>query len=238
METNMTEYQAFGNTTGAVLQHIVNGLNTGRYRPGDRLNAASLCSDLQLSKAPVREALHVLAGEGVIDMVRNRGALIRRLSTDDLLLLWEAFALSIGREIRLAAQSVSEKSKANAVLTSMARISGMKSSGAGIGLLRCIHDFHDAVSALNYNPFIVPPSFRRVSEFWLPYIVMSVPLDLYVNNYVANYQRICDALLAGDGQTAESAFHYHARWSAAVIRGEAAPPNEPWSPERSTIPTI
>ena len=53
---------AFGSTTGQVLQFIIDGLATGRYEPGQRLNAASLCKELGLRKAPVREALHVLAG--------------------------------------------------------------------------------------------------------------------------------------------------------------------------------
>ena len=114
---------AFGSTTGQVLQFIIDGLATGRYEPGQRLNAASLCKELGLSKAPVREALHVLAGEGVIDMPKNRGAIIRDLTRQDLLDLWEAFALTIGREIRLAVNGMQDATARARLLAAMQAVS-------------------------------------------------------------------------------------------------------------------
>ena len=93
--------QSFGRTTAVVLDHIVLGLSNGRYEPGQKLNAASLCRELGLSKAPVREALHVLAGEGVLDLSTNRGAFICALDRSDLIKLWEAFAVVYGHELRV-----------------------------------------------------------------------------------------------------------------------------------------
>lgn len=219
---------AFGSTTGQVLQFIIDGLATGRYEPGQRLNAASLCKELGLSKAPVREALHVLAGEGVIDMPKNRGAIIRDLTRQDLLDLWEAFALTIGREIRLAVNGMQDATARARLLAAMQGIKEERDRGASINFYRALHGFHDAARQCVDNRFIVNSQMLRLAEFWLPYIQRSVPLDTYIDHYVANYQRICNAMIAGDAPTAESAFHYHGRWSAAIIRGEFPDPASPW----------
>ncbi|MEO0999186.1 MAG: GntR family transcriptional regulator, partial [Pseudomonadota bacterium] len=56
----------------------------GRYAPGQRLIAADLAEEFDVSRAPVREALHVLSGEGVIDLVPNRGAMIRKASAKEI----------------------------------------------------------------------------------------------------------------------------------------------------------
>lgn len=98
-----------------------------------------------------------------------------------------------------------------------------------------LHDFHSVATKLAQNPFLISRQQRRLAEFWLPYVFRAVPLDLYIGDYVANYQRIADALYAGDGVSAESAFLYHAAWSAAIIRGEKLVPGGPWSPEPADI---
>jgi len=44
--------------------------------PGDRIRERDVCKELQVSRTPLREALHKLASEGLIDLVPNRGAVI------------------------------------------------------------------------------------------------------------------------------------------------------------------
>jgi len=51
-----------------VLQTIIEGLLEGRYQPGERVVARQLAEQLGVSIVPVREAIHILAGEGVIDL--------------------------------------------------------------------------------------------------------------------------------------------------------------------------
>lgn len=222
---------AYGSTTGLVLEFIIDGLGSGKYKPGQRLNAAVLCKELSLSKAPVREALHVLAGEGLVDMPKNRGAFIRELSRQDLLKLWEALPVVFSRELRLAARNVSAPGVRQQVVAAMLAIREEAERGPRLQFYTSLHAFHSVATMLAQNPFLISRQQRRLAEFWLPYVFRAVPLDLYLNDYVANYQRVADALCAGDGPSAESAFMYHAAWSAAIIRGEKPVPGGPWSPE-------
>ena len=62
-----------------VLAELERGFRDGRYAPGQRLVAGDLAADLGMSRAPVREAFHILAGRGVLELTPNRGVRIREL---------------------------------------------------------------------------------------------------------------------------------------------------------------
>lgn len=44
--------------------------------PGERIREREICKKLHVSRTPLREALHVLASEGLIDLIPNCGAVI------------------------------------------------------------------------------------------------------------------------------------------------------------------
>ena len=51
----------------------------GRLAPGERLNERLLCERLAISRTPLREALKLLATEGLVELLPNRGAIVARL---------------------------------------------------------------------------------------------------------------------------------------------------------------
>ncbi|MDB5705501.1 MAG: hypothetical protein JWN66_2617 [Sphingomonas bacterium] len=56
----------------------------GAYRPGQRLDATTIASDLDISVTPVREILARLTGEGLVDAVAGDGFYVPLLTEDDL----------------------------------------------------------------------------------------------------------------------------------------------------------
>jgi DNA-binding GntR family transcriptional regulator len=55
----------------------------GRYRPGDRIRQVELAESTGASRIPVREALRMLAAEGLVTMVSNAGAWVTWLTMDE-----------------------------------------------------------------------------------------------------------------------------------------------------------
>ena len=58
-------------------------------KPGERLNEGEIASNLNMSRAPVREAMNRLASEGLLTVVANKGFSCRRLSASEILALYE-----------------------------------------------------------------------------------------------------------------------------------------------------
>ncbi len=56
----------------------------GDIEPGRRLNERELALRLDVSRTPLREAFKVLAAEGLLELLPNRGAIVARLSAEEL----------------------------------------------------------------------------------------------------------------------------------------------------------
>ncbi len=67
-----------------VTERIRDMIVEGAYPPGSRLPERVLCETLGISRTPLREALKVLASEGLLELAPNRGARVAGLTADDV----------------------------------------------------------------------------------------------------------------------------------------------------------
>lgn len=65
----------------------------GELASGDRINESELCLRLGVSRTPVREAVKTLASEGLIEAVRAKGAVVKRLEVAEVRHLLEAVVM-------------------------------------------------------------------------------------------------------------------------------------------------
>src|SRR5579872_1577175 len=61
----------------------------GEIPPGARIPERELCERLKISRTPLREALKVLAAEGLVQLLPNRGSRAARLTDKDMRDLFE-----------------------------------------------------------------------------------------------------------------------------------------------------
>lgn len=80
----------------------------GRIAPGAKLNERELCEQLRVSRTPVREAIKLLAAEGLVDLLPNRGAVAVKLTETDVLNTFEVLAGLEGMSGELAAQRITD----------------------------------------------------------------------------------------------------------------------------------
>ena len=66
----------------------------GRLKPGTRLSQDSLARQLGVSRVPLREALQVLAAEGLVDWRAHRAAIVTGLSPEDMIELYSLGAMA------------------------------------------------------------------------------------------------------------------------------------------------
>src|ERR687884_594423 len=62
-----------------VATHVRRAIMIGRLHPGDRLIEQALAAELRMSRGPVRDALRQLEQEGLVQIYRNRGAVVSML---------------------------------------------------------------------------------------------------------------------------------------------------------------
>jgi DNA-binding GntR family transcriptional regulator len=93
---------------GTVLDGLRSMINEGALAPGLRVPERMLCEKFAISRTPLREALKVLAAEGLVELLPNRGARIATLDHPDIQHLFEVIALLEGEAGRLAAARISE----------------------------------------------------------------------------------------------------------------------------------
>lgn len=77
-------------------------INQGDLEPGARVPERALCERFGVSRTPLREALKVLAAEGLIELRPNRGARIATLGDDHLFHLFEVIGMLEAEGGRLA----------------------------------------------------------------------------------------------------------------------------------------
>jgi DNA-binding GntR family transcriptional regulator len=68
----------------AVVTRLRDMITEGQLAPGTRIHEGQLGKQLGVSRTPLREALKVLASEGLVDLVPSRGAQVRSLTPKDV----------------------------------------------------------------------------------------------------------------------------------------------------------
>ncbi|MDB5899538.1 MAG: GntR family transcriptional regulator [Ramlibacter sp.] len=89
-----------------VAQRLRQMLVEGRVAPGAKLNERELSELLNVSRTPLREAIKMLAAEGLVELLPNRGAIAVSLTESDVQNTFEVMAGLEAMSGELAAQRI------------------------------------------------------------------------------------------------------------------------------------
>ncbi|CCD97321.1 putative transcriptional regulatory protein, GntR family [Bradyrhizobium sp. ORS 375] len=92
-----------------ILARLRDYIVEGHVADGGRLSERQLCEMLGVSRTPLREALKVLAAEGLVELLPNRGARVRPLSAADIRELFDLMGGLEGLAGRLACEKISDE---------------------------------------------------------------------------------------------------------------------------------
>jgi DNA-binding GntR family transcriptional regulator len=80
----------------------------GQIPPGAKLNERELAQDLAVSRTPLREAIRMLAAEGLVELLPNRGAVALQLSPQDVADTFDVIGGLEGQAGALAAERITD----------------------------------------------------------------------------------------------------------------------------------
>jgi DNA-binding GntR family transcriptional regulator len=81
----------------------------GEFKAGDRLNEAALALRMGTSRGPIREAIRILAGIGLVTAVMNRGVFVRQVSIREMIEIYDLRALVFGFAAERAAEHITDE---------------------------------------------------------------------------------------------------------------------------------
>lgn len=95
----------------------------GELKPGTRLVEQDLAQRFEISRGPIREAIRILAAEGLAELRKNKGAIVSTPSMDDVLEIYairmNLGAIAIDQIAKSAGQSMPDLTNAFALLEKM-----------------------------------------------------------------------------------------------------------------------
>jgi DNA-binding GntR family transcriptional regulator len=219
-----------GQRRQAIVQALLADVFQGRLRAGEHLVTQELAERFGVSHTPIREALIALAGIGIIDLLPNRGARVRRVTPHEVreicqvrrALECEATRSACGR-INLA--------ELHALAEGLRRMiaRGPRSGTRYIEEARTIDSrLHDLIAESCGNGYLAQ-EIARLKALFRAFRDVSWQHDEARNDFHRlaeeghEHLAIVEALLAGDSKAASKAMARHIRsgeryWSRALPR--------------------
>lgn len=84
----------------------------GDIAAGERINELRIAAALGVSRTPLREAVKLLASEGLLELLPGRGARVRRLSSEDVLDHFEVIGALERHAVEMAVNKMTKSGRA------------------------------------------------------------------------------------------------------------------------------
>lgn len=175
--------------------------------PGQWIDEKALAEAWQISRTPLREALKVLAAEGLVDLVPQRGCRVIELDDDDADELFPVMALLEGR---CALEATAKASDAD--IAELQRLHGDLERHAAAqdvdAYYQANHVFHSRVQALAANRWLDRTT-GDLRKFMRLLRGRQLNLPGRIDASIAEHRTLIDAFVRRDGARAEQAMHDH-----------------------------
>jgi DNA-binding GntR family transcriptional regulator len=184
--------------------------------PGQWIDEMALARDWQISRTPLREALKVLAAEGLVTLVPRQGCKVTELSEEDADELFPVMALLEGR---CAFEAASKATPAD--LKQLRKLHDALEKHAAAnnidGYYRANHEFHAKVQALADNRWL-----DRTTGDLRKFIRLLRGRQLNwpgrIEQSISEHRKLIQAMEQGDAARAERVMHDHLMAQLAALK--------------------
>ena len=221
-----------------IVESLLTEVFRGRLRAGEHLVTQELAERFSVSHTPIREALISLAGIGIIDLLPNRGAIVRQVTANEVKEICQVRQILECKATRLACGRIA-LADLRALEADLKRLMSVNSQSGKRFILRartvdsCLHDL---IVYWCGNKFLAT-EINRLKILFRSFRDAAWEHELARNDFHRLAQEahehfsIVEALLAGDPKEAARAMARHIRsgskyWSRALPRCSTLPSNQ------------
>jgi DNA-binding GntR family transcriptional regulator len=191
-----------------------------RLAPGTVLREDELMQRLEVGRTPVREALQRLRRDGFVTVIPRRGTLVSEISITDLAAIYEVRKQLESWASRLAAEraTAADREEAQGLLQELSALEAGDDYEALLIVDRRIHRF---VYRTTRNAFLAETldQYHNLSLRILHVAMHKYPpLTPKLDDVVHEQRAVLDAIVRGDGETAERIAVEHIHQFEQAIR--------------------
>jgi DNA-binding GntR family transcriptional regulator len=192
----------------------------GILAPGARIAERQLCESLGVSRTPLREALKVLASEGLVELLPNRGARVARLDDSDIENMFQVMGALEALAGSLACTQISEAELAEIAALHYEMLAQYMRRDLP-GYFRLNQAIHAAIVAAARNP-ILAATYQSLAARIRRARYFANLSDERWQHAVAEHAAILQTLQARDGPRLARLLEEHLHNKSVVLRGELA----------------
>jgi DNA-binding GntR family transcriptional regulator len=207
---NLDKTAIQGTLTDQIFQKIQTAIVSGEIAPGSKISEPELARIYGISRGPLREAIHRLEGQKLLERTAHVGARVVSLSPQQLFELYQIRENLEGLACRLAAQSIDKQQilKLREVLHLHAQDPDFK-QGKGYYLQQGQDDFHYCIIKNCGNKTLETMLCDELYHLIRMYRVQYSKTPNRPHKALNEHLSILDAIAAGDAELAELLMRRH-----------------------------
>lgn len=190
-----------------VSKKIEDDIVYGKLPPGAKLEEVELCEKYGVSRTPIREALKLLASEGLIEIRPRRGAIVPKLNLVTLCEMFEVMAELEGMCGRLAARRISEEEK-NQLLTLHRECEQYMTDNNSEDYYEANKKFHFFLYGLSRNQYLIEQATSLHNRLH-PYRRLQLRVNNRMQNSFHEHEQIVNAIITANESLAEHLLESH-----------------------------
>ncbi len=133
-----------------IVEELKRAIQDGDLKPGERINEAELASQMGTSRGPIREAIRMLTGMGLVTPVPNRGVFVRQVSIPEMIEIYDMRALIFGYACERATEFMTA-ARLKTLQSLMAQMESAARAGRGAQYYEINLRFHRTVLEFSNN---------------------------------------------------------------------------------------
>ncbi len=203
-----------GDTVERVAAILKEQILEGSLAPGQRLISRDLIEELGISRGPLREAFRRLAADRLIELIPNRGAVVRRLSRTEIIHLFQIREALEGQAARLAAERIDLGDNRTCFSAIVEQGQHHKRKLVMQSFIVHNREFHQAIVKMSDNAELAELIDRYQLAVFMTLLRQAVGTEQIIKDSIAQHEAIAAAILAGDPDQAYAAMRHHL-WHSA-----------------------
>ncbi|HBF32595.1 GntR family transcriptional regulator [Rhizobium sp.] len=194
---------------------LIDAISSGELVPGTTLDEQQLASRYGASRTPVREALRQLAASGMVEVRPRRGVIVRQITSEEVMDMFETMAELEAVCVRLATYRITPLERSR-----LLRIHEMSDSAVAKGDVDAYdalnREFHEIIYSAAHNGFLAEQT-KAVRTRLNAFRRMQLRQEHRLSRSREEHDAVMRAIAEGDGEIAARRMRAHMLNAASAL---------------------